>query len=237
MTKARLDNITHAALRIETGHAAAFGDSVNQVAVFVPEFAALQRHYPILFRRGDDGVLHAFAILGFDLNENLFLSEHGNWSAGYVPAIMRRGPFLIGQASDGEPVIHVDLDHPRVSSSPDKGVSVFAAHGGHAPALEAAIEALQTIHLGHQAETAFSAMLDACALIEPVRLEVALTDRDVVTFEHFETVTGERIAALNAEALDRINRAGFLEAIIHAATSLGTMQDLANRKLAAGRLR
>lgn len=231
MKTVRLDNVAHADLRIETGHGPAFGDAVNQVAVFVTEFSALQRHYPILFRRGDDQILHAFAILGLDRDENLFLSGAGEWTASYVPALLRRGPFLIGGATDGEPVIHVDLEHPRIAAGPHRGTPVFLNHGGHGPALEGAIEALQAIHVGHQAEAHFSALLDECSLVEPVRLEVALSDRDVVTFEDYLAVTADRIAALDGAALERLNKAGFLEAVIHAATSLATMTDLATRKL------
>lgn len=236
MTKARLDNVTHADLRVETDHGAAYGDSVNQVAAFLPEYAALQRHYPILFRRGDDGILRAVAILGFDRDENLFLAQDGRWTASYVPAMLRRGPFLIGLASDGEPVIHVDLDHPRVaiSSSSSSAAPVFNPHGGHSPVLEDAMDALRTIHIGNDVEAAFSAMLDSCALVEPVRLEVSLTERDVVAFDQYEAVSSERIAALDGDALARLNQTGFLEPVIHAATSIGAMQDLANRKIASG---
>lgn len=231
MNKVRLDNVAHASLRIETGHGPAFGDAVNQVAVFATEFAALQRHYPILFRRGDDGLLHAFAILGLDRDENLFLADDGRWSANYVPALLRRGPFLIGNAADGEPVIHVDLAHPRINTVSSRGAPVFLNHGGHAPALENAIDALQAIHLGHEAEAHLSALLDECALVEPVRLEVALSDREIVTFEDYLAITSDRIAMLDGAALERLNRAGFLEAVIHAATSLATMTDLATRKM------
>src|SRR6478609_9421663 len=83
-----LDNVRHAALRVLTGHGAAFGDAINQVPLFVTEFAEAQRHYPILFRKDEHGTLQAVAILGFERDENLFLS--GETWQGYVPAIIRR---------------------------------------------------------------------------------------------------------------------------------------------------
>ena len=60
----RLDNVAHARLRIATGHGAEYGDAVNQIALFLPEFEDAQRHYPILFRRQENGSLQAVAILG-----------------------------------------------------------------------------------------------------------------------------------------------------------------------------
>jgi hypothetical protein len=93
------------------------------VLIFPTEFAYAQREYPILFRRDSSGNLQAVALLGLDKDENLYLDDNG-WNARYIPAVQQRGPFLIGfrnREVDGdvvrEPVIHVDLDHPRISQT------------------------------------------------------------------------------------------------------------------------
>ena len=133
----RLDNVAHARLRIATGHGAEYGDAVNQIALFLPEFEDAQRHYPILFRRQENGSLQAVAILGLDRDENLFLDGE-RWAAAYVPAMARRGPFLIGMA-EGEPMIHVDLANSRIVDEGETGEPLFLPQGGHAPALERAL--------------------------------------------------------------------------------------------------
>ncbi len=114
-----LDTIAHADLRVATGYAAGFGDAVNQCVVFPTEFDAVQREYPILFRRDAAGAFYAVALLGLDRDENLFLDQ-GGWSARHIPVLHQRGPFLIGTVErdiDGvlqsEPMLHVDLE--RVS--------------------------------------------------------------------------------------------------------------------------
>ena len=60
------------------------------------------------------------ALLGFEPHENLYL-QGARWVAASLPATIARGPFLIGfrepPGADGagrEPVIHVDMAHPRV---------------------------------------------------------------------------------------------------------------------------
>jgi hypothetical protein len=233
MTTARLDNIAHAALRIRTGHGAGFGDAVNQVAVFANEFAALQRHYPILFLRGEDGALQPLAILGLERDENLFLKGAG-WDAGYIPAILRRGPFLIGLAASGEPLIHIDLAHPRLANASDPGEMLFLPQGGHAPALEAALQALRTIHIGNEAAPVLDALFGELGLLEEVRLEVSLSETHTIKFDGYLAVTLERIAALDGAALERLSRAGLLDAAVFAAASLATMHDLAARKRRQG---
>ena len=85
-----LNNVDHAELRVVTRRGAEFGDGVNQALVFPTEFDALQREYPILFRRDANGEMQALALLGLDRDENLFLAD-GRWNARYVPAALERG--------------------------------------------------------------------------------------------------------------------------------------------------
>lgn len=234
-TTARLDNVQHAALRLRRGHGARFGEAVNQVAVFASEFAQVQREYPILFARAPEGALQAVAILGFDRDENLFLDGE-RWDAGYVPALLRRRPFTIG-AENGEPVVCIDLADPRVAGESEDGDPVFKAHGGNAPALEAALDALRALQAGSAIAAAMTALFDDLGLVEPVRLQVQFDEHTGVDFDGYLAVVPEKIAALEGAALERLNKAGLLDAAVFAAASLGTMQRLIarkRRKLAAG---
>jgi hypothetical protein len=229
---ARLDNVAHAQLRITSGYGAAFGDAINQIALFLPEFEEAQRDYPILFLRQEDGTLQAVAILGLERDENLFL-EGSQWRAAYVPAMARRGPFLIGFAQ-GEPVIHVDLDHPRVVREGGEGHALFLAHGGQAPALEHALDALRTIHVGNEVSKAMTALFDELGLVEAVKLDVQVSDRHSYSFNDYLAVTHEKIAALDGAALARLNAAGLLLPAIFAASSLANVNRLISRKRARG---
>jgi hypothetical protein len=228
----RLDNVAHADLRIARGHGAAYGDAVNQIAVFLPEFEEAQRDYPILFLRGEDGLLQSVAILGLDRDENLFLEGDGRWSAGYVPAMARRGPFLIGLAS-GEPVIHVDVDHPRVTQADGAdGDPIFLPQGGQAPALERALDALRAIHVGNEAAKALTSLFDALGLVQPVSLDVQVSDRHSYAFNDYLAITHDKIASLDGDALAKLNQAGLLMQAVFAAASLANVHRLIARKRA-----
>ena len=128
-----LDNVEHAQLRlIERVSADAH---VNQALVLPSEFEQLQREYPIMFV-GDDDEFQAVAILGLERGENLFI-EGGAWTAHYVPATLRRGPFFLAVDESGDAggaALVVDLDDARVSES--EGDPLFLLHGGAAPVLE-----------------------------------------------------------------------------------------------------
>jgi hypothetical protein len=226
----RLDNVAHAGLRIARGHGAAYGDAVNQIALFLPEFEEAQRDYPILFLRDEAGLFQAVAILGLDRDENLFLDGE-RWAAGYVPAMARRGPFLIGFAG-GEPVIHVDLDHPRIAQANGAGDPLFLPQGGHAPALERGLDALRAIHVGHEGAQAMNALFEELGLVEPVSLDVQVSERHSYSFNDYLAITHEKIASLDGAALDRLNKAGLLGPAIFAASSLANINRLIARKRA-----
>ena len=233
-----LDNVTHKDLRVRTGHSAEFGDDVNLALAFPTEFVFLQREYPILFRKDSEDKYQAVALLGLDKGQNLFLDEKG-WNARYVPAIQQRGPFVIGlHAKDGarEPMVHVDLDHPRVSST--EGEPLFLRHGGHSPYLERAGRVLKLIWRGSQLIEPMFAAFEETGLIEPMDVEVNLDERRKYTLPGFFTINQERLDALEGPTLERLNRQGFLQLAMLVATSLGNMHwliELKNRRLAAGR--
>jgi len=241
-----LDNVTHKDLRVRTGHSAKFGDAVNLALVFPTEFVFVQREYPILFRQDTKGEYQAFALLGLDKGENLFLDASG-WNARYVPAVQQRGPFVIGlhpKGPDGaagnlgerEPMVHVDLDHPRISST--EGEPVFLRHGGHSPYLERAGRVLKLIWRGAELTKPMFGAFEDGGLIEPMDVEVGLDGRVKYTLPGFFTINQERLAALDGPALERLNRQGFLQLAMLVATSLGNMNwliELKNRRLAAGR--
>lgn len=230
-----LNNVTHKDLRVVTGFGSEFGDDIGMVLAFPSEYAELQREYPIFFRKdGDSGQWQSVALLGFEQHENLFLQD-GRWNAAYLPGAAAKGPFLIGfqeQRIDGElrkePVMHVDLEHPRVSFS--EGEPVFLPHGGNSPYLQHIVGVLRGIRDGLEFGTAMFAAFDSMGLIQPVNLDVQLDDKHRVNVNGLYGIDRERLAALDAESLQRLNQAGFLEGAYLVLASLHNMRRLMAEK-------
>jgi hypothetical protein len=226
----RLDNVEHFDLKYASRHGHAFGDAVNQVLVLPTEFADIQREYPILLRRRDDGSFYAVAILGFDRGENLYL-DGDRWNAGYIPAMHARGPFSIGlsQGEDGPgATIHADLDDPRLGR--DDGEPLFKSHGGNAPILEHVAGILRTIHqgagLGPHVFNAFAVE----GLIAPANINITSAGVGGYRITDVFAVSGDALAKLDGAALKRLNDAGFLSLAFMAVNSLGNLQRLVDMK-------
>ncbi len=227
--RVRLDNVDHAELTVAAGHARAFGDAVNQVLVLPSEFEQVQREYPILFRRDEAESFYAVALLGLDLDENLFLADEG-WQARYVPMVQQRGPFLLGPPADGggEPVVHVDLDDPRVGAA--GGEPLFLRHGGATPYLQRVTGVLHALRRDAETAGPFFAALQACDLIQAVSLDIKLDDGKSYVVPNVFTVAQDRLAALGGAPLDRLHRSGFLRPAIMAATSIANVSRLIELK-------
>jgi len=212
---ALLDNVAHKELRVVARFGREFGDATGLVPAYPTEWAELQREYPLFFRRDADGAWQSVALLGFERDENLFLQGE-RWNAAYLPGAVAKGPFLIGfqeRFENGEPrrepVLHVDLGHPRASFA--EGEPVFLPQGGRTPYLEHVIGVLRGIHDGVEAGKAMYAAFDAAGLIQPLDLQVQLDDRTGVNLTGLHGIDRDRLAALDADALHGLHRAGYLE--------------------------
>jgi hypothetical protein len=234
MNPVQINNIDHADLRVSPRAGAEFGDAANQALVFPAEFEELQREFAIVFRRREAG-LQAYALLGLDRDENLFLSGD-RWASRYVPAMHQRGPFSIGmvrgsaEAETGEPMIHVDMDDPRVGN--DEGLPLFLEHGGNAPYLNLMSGVLRLLYAGMRDAPPAYAALDEAGLLTPVTLNIEVTEDRQYTVPDVLVVDIERLAALTGEPLERLHGSGILRLAIFAAASLGNIQQLIARKQA-----
>ncbi len=229
-----LNNVAHKDLRVATGFGPQYGDDVGMIPAFPSEYAELQREYPIFFRKDNAGHWQSVVLLGFEQRENLYLQE-GRWNAAYLPGAVAKGPFLIGfqeQRIDGElrqePVIHVDLDHPRVDHA--EGEPVFLPQGGNSPYLEHIATVLRGIRDGNEFASAMFSAFDSMGLIQPVNLDVQLDDQHRVSVNGLHGIDRDKLAALDGEALAQLNRAGYLEGAYLVLASLNNMRRLMAEK-------
>lgn len=232
MNPVQINNIDHADLRVSPRAGAEFGDAANQALVFPAEFEELQREFAIVFRRREAGI-QAYALLGLDRDENLFLWD-GRWTSHYVPATHRRGPFSIGVAraaadgTPGEPMIHVDMDDARVGQ--EDGLPLFLEHGGNAPYLDHISGVLRLLYQEMERAPAFYAALDEAELLTPVTLTIDVSEEQRYTVPDVLVVDAERLAALGGDPLERLHRSGMLRLATLALASLGNVQQLIRRK-------
>lgn len=231
-----LNNVLHQNLKVITRFGAEFGDNIGSVLAFPTEFVELQKEYPILFRQHPETKKYqATALLGLSQNENLFLNPASisGWKANYIPAVVAKGPFLIGMQSQDSgsssiPVIHIDLDHPKVNH--EQGYRLFLEYGGNSPYLEHVANILKIIHQGVAMQDAMFTLFSELDLIEPVDIDIDLHNGERHRLLGNFTIHEEKLMALGGEQLARLNKLGFLSLAFAVITSMTNIRRLTDIK-------
>lgn len=230
-----LNNVDHRDLRIITERSAAYGDDVMFCMTFPFEFRSVQAFYPILFHRDGRGELYPVALFGFVSGENLFLDEAG-WNARYVPAMIRRQPFLIGFEAGSGPggerrrMLSLDTAHPRVGR--ERGEPLFEPLGGRTAFLEEMATLLETLYQGADVNKRFVEALQEHGLIESVTFDIALADGSRNQLLGFYAIDEEKVRGLPDEALGKLSRNGFLMPLFMMLASTANVRTLVDLKQA-----
>ncbi|KGI79195.1 SapC family protein [Oleiagrimonas soli] len=221
-----LNNIDHRDLKVETARGAQYGDNIMAALTYPGEFRNVQAHYPIVFQKDAHGDFQPVALFGLEAEQNLFLQGDA-WDAYYVPLSVERQPFLIGM-SDGEPMVHIDLDHPRVTAG--SGQPLFLEHGGTTEFLDRISAMLLALHEGLQATPAYIAALQKYELLESFVLDVQTDADNHGRLAGYYTIHEERLAALDGAALGELAAADHLEPTYMVLASTARFRDLIERR-------
>jgi hypothetical protein len=115
-----LSDQIHAQLKVRPASSFSYAARTNSVPVLGGEMFECAREYPIVFARGQVGPLPA-VLLGLRENENLFVDAAGKWDARYVPAFVRRYPFVPATGAQGELLVCIDEASPCFSAAEGEG--------------------------------------------------------------------------------------------------------------------
>ena len=122
-------------------------------------------------------------------------------------------------------MIHVDLDHPRVSHT--EGEPVFLPQGGNSPYLDHIARCCAASMRDWRSSKAMFAAFAALDLIEPVTLDVKLSAEEEYSVRRPAHDQQEKLRGARREALlERLNRAGFLQGAFLVIASMGNVKKL-----------
>ncbi len=130
----------HADVCIEPATSYSFAKTVNSVPLLGVEFIAAAPDHPIVFARNSEAIFPA-ALLGLRAEVNDHVDFDGSWQGGYLPAFLRRHPFVFSRPEDdteGTYTLCIDEGSPRVNRE-GRGDRLFEADGSQSETLKAAL--------------------------------------------------------------------------------------------------
>jgi hypothetical protein len=228
----KLNNVSHGDVKVVTERSADYGDNIMFLPVYPNEMRAMQACYPLLFYKDNaKNTFHPIALFGFEEGENLFLTEDG-WDAPYLPLMAQRGPMMIGfdKGPEGaqQAFMAIDLDHPRAGR--ESGEPLFLEQGGNTDYLDRLTQIMEMIHVGNQVGEKFVKTLQEMELITPCSLKITLQDGSNNELAGFYMVDDEKLAGLDAQALEPLIKENLLMAAFMMVASMSQLQDLIQRR-------
>lgn len=221
----------HGAWSVKAGTTFEFARGVNSVPLMVAEFPNAGAEYSIVFGGADDEIIPV-ALLGIRDGENLYVSEAGAWSGAYVPAFLRRYPFVFSSdnANDPDATFTLCVDEDFSGCNDDgRGERLFDADGDRTQYLQNVLGFLQAYQTQFQRTKLFVKRLQEFDLLESMQAQFTLRTGQRSTLSGFSVVNRDRLKALSADKLAELMQADEMELIYQHLASLRNLTPIAER--------
>ncbi|WP_310541289.1 SapC family protein, partial [Phenylobacterium sp.] len=176
-----------------------FARNTNAIPISLSEIPLAALSYPIAFTI--EGGARPVAIVGLRDDENLFVDTDGGWLEGaYVPAYVRRYPFILAEYGEGED-LGVQLcieDHPEILVH-GAGQPLFA-DGEPSRLVKSAFDFCKSLRAADLATAPFVEALVACGVLDGRAATVKLPTGGDLKLAGFATIDEARLRSLPDEA-------------------------------------
>lgn len=213
---------------VKTGESYAFAAGVNSVPVTAIEFAQAAAEHPVVFAGTEQSVFPA-VILGLKENQNLWVAADGAWKGKYVPAFVRRYPFVFSQDAEGKVfTLHLDETFEGCNQS-GRGERLFDAEGAQTQYLRTVLGFLQEYQARFRRTQAYCARLLELKLLQPMQAQFTLSGGEQRSLSGFMVVDRAKLKALPADVLAEMVTKDELECTFLHLASLRHFQDMLGR--------
>ena len=110
-----LNRKVHKHCKISPSNDFEFSAKTNSIALTGIEFIEASKEYPIVFGKVSDEVTVPVALLGLRKDENLYVNSAGKWDARYIPAFVRRYPFVLADNNGSQFTVCIDEAFPGLN--------------------------------------------------------------------------------------------------------------------------
>lgn len=206
-----LDSKKHAGLGYHPVSDFSYARNVLSAPLAGTEILQASREFPIVFPTSGRGV--PVALMGYAPDKNLWVAEDGSWAGRYVPAHLRRYPFVLGEQSGSDRfVVMVD---PAAMSEDGSGEPLFEKdaipEGG---IVERARNFLTTFQRELTETEAFFEPLRKAEILVPRVFTVRKGEEQIGQVRDLQIVDSDKLAALDDSTLAEWVRSGLMAMVI-----------------------
>jgi len=231
-----LDPAVHRARRISPLTDFSIARELHAVFVTATEFAQAALEFPIVFVEtgardaAGSAVMSPVALLGLSHGENLHV-DGARWDARYIPAFIRRYPFLTAKVP-GAAATHVLVDDTWSGFSEHGAEPLFLEGDTAAPALQRTMDFLERFELETERTRIFCERVVSLGVLKEMKADATLPNGQQLSVDGFHAIDEDRLHALpdaTALALWRGNLLMLMQAHL---MSLANIRHLVGKKAA-----
>ena len=169
------------------------------------------------------------AILGVQQDRNLYVSSEGQWQGRYIPAFVRRYPFVFSGSEDGSTfTLCVDKEFKGLNED-GRGERLFDEAGEKTEYLDKMLNFLQEYQLQFQRTQAFCEKLKQLDLLESMQAQISLPSGNQQSLTGFQVISRDRLKALDGEQLAELGKTDALELAYLQLQSMNNFSVMAER--------
>ncbi len=210
--------------------------TMHAVPLTVDEFGLAQRFYPIVFTIGDNPV--PIALMGLNEGVNVFLDDNGRPldSTTYMPAYIRRYPFMLARLRPDSDELSLCFDPTSGAVGEfDEGEPLF---DGDKPSqtTNEILKFCEEFELSAQRTNAFmldlkegDMLMDGEVSIQPTGVEQPFIYRG------FQMVSEEKLREARGDVLRKMNQNGMLPLIMAHLFSMQMVRDVFSKQVQQGK--
>ena len=209
--------------------------TTHAIPATVDEFALLQRHYPIVFSVGDQPI--PLALMGLSDGVNVFLDKEGKLQDKmmYVPAYMRRYPFLLARVRPDSDDLSLCFDPTAGAVGDFEDGDPLFEDDQPSEATKAILQFCEQFETAGQRTTAFMEELKKSGLLMDGEVAIQPEGADKpFLYRGFQMVDEEKLRELRGDELRKMNQSGMLPLIYAHLFSLPQIREVFSRQVMQG---
>ena len=223
----------HRGWSVKAGSNFEFARDVNSVPLMAVEFPNAAKEYPIVFSGSENEVVPV-VVMGIRDEENLYVDDEGKWQAKYVPAFVRRYPFVFSSFDDGL-TLTLCIDEKFAGCNQDGlGEQLFDDEGNKTQYLTNVLEFLKQYQASFQQSVQFCKRLKELDILENVEATFTPPDGQAIVLTGFLTINRDKFKALPDEKIAELVKSDEMELIYTHLVSLRNLESMPQRHGADG---
>jgi hypothetical protein len=190
----------------------AFAAQSSAVPIIIAEFPTAAHDYGIVFT-GTGERVHPVVILGLKPDENLFVDEAGNWTGNYIPAFVRRYPFMFAKSPDGSQFfLCIDEAYDGWNQA-GKGQPLFDAEGKQTEFLRKMMRFVTEYQGVANATSVFCQQIQDLDLLDPMTARFKLPSGQDAQLSGFRAINRDKLKELSGDKLSELMKSGALDLV------------------------